>query len=222
LRWALRGVDLTVQTGETVALFGPNGAGKTTLIKVLSTIARPTAGRVEIDGISTKEQADKARQKIGIVTHNTFLYGHLTVFENLDFYGRIYDIPERHKRINEVVAQVEMEPRLHDRVVSLSRGMQQRISIARALLHQPSVMLLDEPETGLDQRSTSIVWSALAGPIVSKRTVILTTHSLERGLELSDRIVILNKGKVGYECSSKGMDFKCLREAYTAATGDNA
>jgi heme exporter protein A len=97
--------------------------------------------------------------------------------------------------------------------------MQQRVSIARALLHRPSVMLLDEPETGLDQRTTSIIWSALLGSAANRRTVVLTTHSLERGLELSDRVVILTRGKVAYECATSGLDLKCLREAYDSATG---
>jgi heme exporter protein A len=219
IRWALRGVDLNVDRGQVVALFGPNGAGKTTLIKVLSSIIRPTAGKVRVEGHDLKSDADEARSRIGIVTHSTFLYNHFTAFENLDFYGRIYGVSDRHARIREVADQVEMAPRLHDRVGSLSRGMQQRVSIARALLHRPSVMLLDEPETGLDQRSTSIIWSALLGTGAEKRTVVLTTHSLERGLELSDRVVILNRGKVAYECTTSSLDLACLREAYDSTTG---
>jgi heme exporter protein A len=218
-RWALRGVDLAVGRGEAVALFGPNGAGKTTLIKVLSTIAKPTGGGVSVEGFDLKVSAEQARRRIGVVTHNTFLYGHLTAFENLEFYGRLYGVPDLRERIREVGEQVEMTDRLHDRVGSLSRGMQQRVSIARALLHRPSVMLLDEPETGLDQRTTSIIWSALLGSAANRRTVVLTTHSLERGLELSDRVVILTKGKVAYECATSGLDLKCLREAYDSATG---
>ncbi|OGO40392.1 MAG: hypothetical protein A2147_06350 [Chloroflexi bacterium RBG_16_57_8] len=216
---ALRGVDLKAKRGETVALFGPNGAGKTTLIKVLSTIVRPTSGSVRLEGLDLKDKAEQVRRHIGIVTHSTFLYNHLTAFENLDFYGRIYDLSDRRDRIREVAEQVEMTARLHDRVGSLSRGMQQRVSIARALLHRPSVMLLDEPETGLDQRTTAIIWSALLGTGADRRTVVLTTHSLERGLELSDRVVILNKGKVAYECMTSELDLKCLREVYDSTTG---
>ena len=216
---ALRGVDLKVTAGERVALFGPNGAGKTTLIKMLATVVRPTSGRVWVEGLDVKDKAEEARRRIGLVGHSTFLYNHLTIYENLDFYSRIYDIDGRRDRIMEVVDQVEMSARLHDRVGDLSRGMQQRVSIARALLHRPSVMLLDEPETGLDQRSSAIAWGALLGAGDTRRTVVLITHSLERGLEMSDRVVLLVKGRVAWQGPARGMDLKRLRELYDVHAG---
>jgi heme exporter protein A len=216
---ALRAVDLRVRAGERVALFGPNGAGKTTLIKMLATVVRPTAGRVTVEGLDVRDKPEEARRRIGLVSHSTFLYNHLSIYENLDFYGRIYDVVGRRERILEVVDQVEMSARLHDRVGDLSRGMQQRVSIARAMLHQPSVMLLDEPETGLDQRSSSVVWSALLGTGPSRRTVMLITHSLERGLEMSDRIVLLVKGRVAWEGPVKGLDLSGLRSLYNLHAG---
>ena len=210
---------MNVNAGERLALFGPNGAGKTTLIKILATIVKPSGGSVAVDGVDLKDNPEALRRRIGLVSHSTFLYGHLSIYENLDFYGRIYDVPRRRDRIHRVVEQVEMTSRLHDRVASLSRGMQQRVSIARALLHDPAVMLLDEPETGLDQRSASIVWSALLGSGSGRRTVIVITHSLERGLELSDRVALLVKGKVVYEAPSAGMSLDRLRELYATHTG---
>jgi len=146
---ALRGLDLKIEPGKSIVIFGPNGAGKTTLIKILSTIMNPSSGTVLIDGLDVKNNAEKVRRKIGVVSHNTFLYGNLTAFENLDFYRKLYDVPA--ERIIEVADMVDMKSRLNDRVSTLSRGMQQRFAIARALLHKPTVMLLDEPETGLDQ-----------------------------------------------------------------------
>jgi heme exporter protein A len=216
---ALRGVDLRVRPGERVALFGPNGAGKTTLIKMLATVVRPSSGRLVVEGLDVGDKAEEARRRIGLVSHSTFLYNHLSIYENLDFYGRIYDIAGRRGRIMEVVDMVEMTARLHDRVGDLSRGMQQRVSIARAMLHRPSVMLLDEPETGLDQRSSSVVWSALLGAGESRRTVILITHNLERGLEISDRVVLLVKGRVAWEGPARGLDLGRLRELYGVHTG---
>ena len=121
---ALRGVDLEIALGERVALVGPNGAGKTTLMKILATIAKPTSGTVLVDGVDLKNGSDSARRKIGLVSHSTFLYNHLTIYENLDFYGKIYDVPRRRDRILEVVERVDMTARLHDRVGNLSRGMQ--------------------------------------------------------------------------------------------------
>jgi heme exporter protein A len=219
---ALRGVDLKVRPGERVALFGPNGAGKTTIIKIISTIVKPTAGKILVEGFDLKEKAEEARRRIGLVSHSTFLYGHLSIYENLDFYARIYDISDRKSRIGEVVADVEMTQRMHDRVDSLSRGMQQRVSIARAILHKPTLMLLDEPETGLDQRSSSIVWSALSGTDSVKRTMIVITHSLERGLELSDRVIILVRGRIAFDGPTSGLDLDSLRDLYNQHTGARA
>ena len=215
---ALRGIDLEVRRGESVVLFGPNGAGKTTLIKVLATITNPSSGRVLIDGLSLKNNAEEMRRRIGVVTHETFLYNNLTAYENLEFYSRMYDVPRRKERIQEVAAMVGMTSRLHDRVGTLSRGMQQRISIARSLLHRPAIMLLDEPETGLDQEAISMLWKALATEGERKRTVILTTHNLERGLELGERLLILDKGRIVYQGSRQDLDLLGLKEAYQHST----
>ena len=215
---ALRGIDLEVKRGESIVLFGPNGAGKTTLIKVLATIMNPSSGRVLIDGLSLKNNAEEMRRRIGVVTHETFLYSNLTAYENLEFYSRMYDVPKRKERIHEVVAMVGMTSRLHDRVGTLSRGMQQRLSIARSLLHRPAIMLLDEPETGLDQQAISMLWKALAPEGEKKRTVILTTHNLERGLELGECLIILDKGRIVYQGSRQDLDLSGLKEAYQYST----
>ncbi len=219
---ALRGIDLKISRGESLVVFGPNGAGKTTLIKVLATIARPTSGRILVDGLNLTDKAEDIRRCIGVVGHSTYLYGNLSGYENLDFYGRVYDIPRRNERIRAVAALVEMTARLHDRVGSLSRGMQQRLSIARAILHNPSIMLLDEPETGLDQRAIQIVWSAIRGEGDARRTLVMTTHDLERGFALCDRLVILNRGRVAYEGATCDLDAARLREVYESSTAVRA
>ncbi len=218
-RLTLRGIDLEVKQGESVVIFGPNGAGKTTLIKVLATIMNPSSGKVLIEGLDIKSSAEEARRRIGIVTHHTFLYGNLTAYENLDFYCRLYDVPKRKERIHEVVAMVGMTPRLHHRVATLSRGMQQRLSIARSLLHKPSVILLDEPETGLDRQATALLWAALETEGEQKRTIVMTTHNLERGLEVAERVLILDKGKIVYEGSHRALDLPVLERVYQSSTG---
>ncbi len=215
---ALRGIDLEVRQGESVVIFGPNGAGKTTLIKVLATIMKPSSGRILIDGLNLKNNAEEIRRRIGVVTHQTFLYSNLTAYENLEFYSRMYDVPRRKERIHEVAAMVAMTSRLHNRVGTLSRGMQQRLSLARALLNKPTIMLLDEPETGLDQRAISMFWQALQTEGGGNRSIILTTHNLERGLELGDRLLILDKGKIVYERSREALDLAGLKEAYQHST----
>ncbi len=217
-RLVLRGIDLVVERGESVVIFGPNGAGKTTLIKILATIMNPSSGRILVDGLDLKNNAEEIRRRIGVVTHQTFLYSNLTAFENLEFYSRMYDVPRRKERIREVVAMVGMTSRLHDRVGTLSRGMQQRLSIARSLLHKPAIMLLDEPEAGLDQRAISMLWEALPAKGGEKGTIILTTHNLERGLELGDRLLILDRGKIVYQGSTQALDLAGLREVYRNST----
>ncbi len=213
---ALRGIDLRVGRGETLAIFGPNGAGKTTLIKLMATIMNPSSGSVLVGGL--KKNAEEVRRQIGVVSHQTFLYGNLTAYENLEFYSRMYDVPRFKERIHQIVAMVGMTSRLYDRVGTLSRGMQQRLSIARALLHKPAIVLLDEPETGLDQQAISMLWGALKEEGV-ERTVILTSHSLERGLSVCHRVVILDRGKIVYQQQSKALDLAGLRHAYRDTTG---
>ncbi len=215
---ALRGIDLEVKQGESVVIFGPNGAGKTTLIKVLATIMNPSSGSVLIDGLSLKNDAEEIRRRIGVVTHQTFLYSNLTAYENLEFYSRMYDVPRRKERIHEVVAMVGMTARLHDRVGTLSRGMQQRLSVARSLLHKPAIMLLDEPEAGLDQQAIFMLWKALRTEGERRHTIILATHNLERGLELGERFLILHKGKIVYQGSRQDLDLAGLGQVYQDST----
>ncbi len=215
---ALGGIDLKVRQGESVAIFGPNGAGKTTLLKVLATIMNPSSGTVLVDGLNLKDNAEDIRRRIGVVAHQTFLYSNLTAHENLEFYSRLYDVPRRKERIQEVIALVGMTARRYDRVGTLSRGMQQRLSIARSLLHRPSIILLDEPETGLDQQATSMLWQALRSEEEAKRTIIHATHNLERGLEMSDRLLILDRGRIVYEGASQAVDLANLKQAYQHCT----
>jgi len=218
-RLVLKGIDLTVRRGELAVLFGPNGAGKTTLLRILATIMNPTAGTITIDGFSAKDDAGVIRRKIGVVSHLTFLYNDLTIRENLDFYARMYDVPQRKERIQETVEMVGMAARLNDRVGTLSRGMQQRVAIARAVLHQPEILLFDEPETGLDQRIISVLWDNLRYEKGVKRTIVLTTHDLDRGLELGERFLVLSRGTVVYDNVRAQVDASLLRQSYEQWAG---
>ncbi len=216
---ALNGIDLCVETGKTLAVFGPNGAGKTTLIKILASIMKPTAGEILINGFDFNHNAEVIRLQIGIVSHQTLLYSNLTAYENLLFYCRMYDVDNPKQRINQVISMVGMQSRLHDRAGTLSRGMQQRLSIARCLLHKPSIILLDEPETGLDQQAISMLWRALKEDDAKNRTIVFTSHSLERGLDTCDDLIILNNGEIAHQQSSKDLDLVGLKKAYRNCTG---
>ncbi len=218
-RLALKGIDLSVLKGELVVIFGPNGAGKTTLLRILATIMNPTSGTVVVDGMSSKTQTDKVRRQIGVIGHQTSLYGDLTIKENLDFYCRLYNIKGKKERIAEVVDMVGMTARLYDRVCTLSRGMQQRVAIARAILHRPMIMLMDEPETGLDQNIMSVLWKTLRLEGEVKRTMIMTTHSFERGLDVGDRFIIISRGQIVYECKKELINPTQFKETYEQVTG---
>lgn len=215
----LRGIDLRVKKGEFLTIFGPNAAGKTTLIKILATLSRPSSGEVRLGGLQLQDDATEIRRRIGVVTHQTLLYDDLTVRENLRFYGRMYDVPNLEERIAIVIRQVGLEARLHDRVRTLSHGMQKRASIARAVIHNPSIVLLDEPEAGLDPHATAMLVEILDTLYSGERTVVMTTHNLERGLQMGDRVAILARGKIVYEEPRLFLDTASFQETYYRYTG---
>jgi heme exporter protein A len=215
---ALRGIDLKVLSGSTLAVFGPNGAGKTTLIKILASIMRPTSGKILIEGADIADNAETLRSRLGLVAHQSYLYGNLSAWENLDFYARMYGVEDRNKRIGEVLGLVNMTGRKHDRLSTFSRGMQQRVALARALLHKPSILLLDEPETGLDQQALGAMWDIIRREEAGKRTIIFTSHSFERALAVCDDVIILERGKIAYRERSCNLSLDSLKQKYSECT----
>ena len=215
----LKDIDLNVNHGEKFAIFGPNGAGKTTLIKIMSTLMQPSSGSVKINGINVREKPELIRRQLGIVGHHTFLYDNLTVYDNLKFYGRMYGVVDLEQRIREVISRVELEIRLYDKVGTLSRGMQQRVSLARAIIHKPSIMFLDEPEVGLDSRAVDIMIDILNSNENRIDTVFLTTHNLDRGMEICDRFAILNRGEFVYHALKQDIDTFSFKSTYKNYTG---
>jgi heme exporter protein A len=215
---ALRGVDLQVSEGEFLALFGPNGAGKTTFIRIVATLTRPTGGVVRIRGKDLGKAGTSLRQHIGLISHEPLLYGDLTPDENLRFFGRMYDLEDPAARIDTVLDQVGLIARRRDPVRTFSRGMVQRLAIARAILHDPAIMLLDEPYTGLDLQAADMLRAVLEDLAALNRTVILTTHNLEQGLEMCDRAAIINRGKVAWQGERAGLDLLTMKEHYRNVT----
>lgn len=196
LKTVLRGMDFQAQPGEFVALLGPNGAGKTTFLRILSSLARPTLGEVRIAGYRLPVQASAVRQRLGVVSHLPLLYGDLTAEENLQFYGRMYNLPDIDKRSREVLELVGLSARRRDLVRTFSRGMQQRLAIGRAVLHDPDVMLFDEPHTGLDQDASAMLDSVLREVAARGRTVVMTSHDLARAADLASRFDVLSRGVI--------------------------
>ncbi|MEI7849146.1 MAG: heme ABC exporter ATP-binding protein CcmA [Chloroflexota bacterium] len=196
LKTVLRGVDFHAEPGEFVVLLGPNGAGKTTFLRILASLSRPSMGEVKIAGFSLPSQSAAVRQRLGVVSHMPLLYGDLTAEENLQFYGRMYNIPDLHGRITEVLNLIGLPARRRDMVHTFSRGMQQRLAIGRAVLHDPDVMLFDEPYTGLDQDASEMLDDVLKNVAAAGRTVVMTSHDLARAEELGTRFDILSHGVI--------------------------
>jgi len=196
---ALNGINLKVPYGDFLTIFGPNGAGKTTLIKILSNLIYPSSGKAIIHGDDLSKNGDAIRSKIGLISHNTFSYNNLTPYENLKFYGKLHGLPNLGNRIEELLKEVDLFQRSQDPVRTFSRGMQQRLAIARAMLNNPSIIFLDEPYTGLDQHATKILTGILKKLHTTQNTIIMTTHNLKQGLEVSDEVIIMASGKIVFQ-----------------------
>ena len=192
----LRGLDFQVSQGEFVALLGPNGAGKTTFLRILSSLARPSMGEIRVAGYLLPSQAGAVRQRLGVLSHQPLLYADLTAESNLRFYGRLYGVPALDVRIDEVLALVGLAERRRDLVRTYSRGMQQRLAIGRAVLHDPDVLLLDEPYTGLDQDASQMLDQVLKQVATQGRTIVMTSHDLARTAELASRFDVLSRGVI--------------------------
>jgi len=201
LKTVLRGVDFSVAPGEFVALLGPNGAGKTTFLRILASLSRPSMGEVRIAGHILPGQSAAVRARLGVVTHFPLLYDDLTAEENLRFYARLYGLETLEARISEVLDLVGLEARRRDLVRTYSRGMAQRLAIGRAMLHDPDVMLFDEPYTGLDQDASAMLDQVLRTVADQKRTVVMTSHDLARAEDLATRFDILSRGMIAASAS---------------------
>ncbi len=196
LKTVLQGMDFDVQPGEFVALLGPNGAGKTTFLRILASLSRPSFGEVRVAGYRLPQEAAAVRARMGVVSHLPLLYGDLTAEENLRFYGRMYGVPNLEVRLTEVLEMVGLEARRHDLVRTFSRGMQQRLAIGRAVLHDPEVVLFDEPYTGLDQDASAMLDEVLRTVAARGRTVVMTSHDLARAEDLATRFDVLSRGTI--------------------------
>jgi heme exporter protein A len=208
---ALAGITLNVERGEFLALFGRNGAGKTTFLKVAATLVRHTHGKLRIEGVDISEQPEKARLHIGFLSHNTYLYRDLNPTENLRFFARLYGIKDPNSRIESLLDRVGLRRRASDPVRAFSRGLHQRLGIARVMLHDPSLILLDEPYTGLDANAVEVLNQMLDEASAAGKTIILTTHDLEQGLRAATKAAIIDKGNVVFTGSAKAAG---IRDAY--------
>lgn len=212
---ALDTLDLAVAPGESVAVLGPNGAGKSTLLRLLAGLARPTGGHLEVGGTAAHQR--EARARVGYIGHATLLYGELTARENLIFAGRLYRVAEPGARADALLEEEELRQAANAPVQALSRGMAQRVAIARGLVHDPSLVLLDEPFSGLDHAAAQRLTRRLQRLRAGGRSVVLVTHEIARAAELADASLVLARGRSVH--NGRGENAADLERAYLAAVG---
>lgn len=213
----LRGLDFEARQGEFVAILGPNGAGKTTFLRILASLSRPTLGDLQIAGYRLPAQAAAVRSRLGVVTHLPLLYGDLSAEENLRFYGRMYQVENLNERITEVLNLVGLFQYRRELVRTFSRGMQQRLSIGRAIIHDPEVMLFDEPHTGLDQDACDMLDALLRNVAALGRTVLITSHDLARVESLAGRFDVLSRGVITSSVERSNLGQRNLLDFYRGA-----
>jgi ABC-type multidrug transport system ATPase subunit len=218
----LNGVTFKSPRGEHLVILGGNGCGKTTLLNILATICHPYQGKIAIEGLDIREQAVNIRRKLGVVAHTTMLYNDLTITENLRFYGRMYGVKSLEERIEQMVLRFELGKWQGYRVRNLSRGIQQRTAIARALIHEPSVLMLDEPESGLDPTARIILGNILGELKQRGCTVIATSHNLDFTLSTYSRLVILARGQFVYESTDRELSLLALKEVFSRYSGNKS
>lgn len=207
----LNSVDLVVPQGEVMALLGANGAGKSTLMRIISGLTRPDRGEVLLGGVSTRRAGHEIRRYIGLVAHAPLLYDNLSGWDNLLFFARLYDLQRPAERAEAVLHAVDLWPRRHDAVRTYSRGMTQRLAIGRAILHNPPVLLLDEPDTGLDPASASALAHLIRTLGAGSRAILLTTHNLERAVLWADSITLLAGGQIAQSAPAARLTAETVR-----------
>jgi heme exporter protein A len=203
---AVNGIDLALGAGEFLSVFGPNGAGKSSLLGMLGGAMRPTRGEVRIRGSRLAYGDPTWRRRVGILSHRGFLYGRLTAEENLRFYGRLFGLTDLDDRVPERLERVGLADRAAFQARQLSHGMRQRLALARALLHDPDVVLLDEPYTGLDPSAATLLRGVLTELRDGRRTVVMVTHNLSQGLELATRVAIQVAGRFAWTAPKGDID----------------
>lgn len=217
-RKALDKVSIEVPEGAFLSIFGPNGAGKTTLVRTLATLSRATSGTALVAGFDAKEEPDKVREHIGLISHNSMLYPDLTAMENLMFTAQLYGVVNAEERVRELLRAVELDHRRFDVVRTFSRGMTQRLSIARALMNDPDVVFLDEPYAGLDPHAVEI-FDGLIEQLRDGRTFIMVSHDLQKGFDVCTHALVLARGRVVSYAPKEDIDFEQFRQLYRETVG---
>lgn len=217
-RKAVDRVSFDLLQGSFLSIFGPNGAGKTTLLRMLSTLNRPTQGTARVMGLDIVEEPDRARDHVGLISHQPMLYPDLSAEENLMLYAQLYGVVDPRQRVLQLLDAVGLKHRRLDPVRTFSRGMTQRVSIARALVHDPAVVFLDEPYSGLDPHAVEI-FDDLIESVRERRTFVMVSHDLRKGFDMCTHALVLAKGSVVAFDSKDHLDFNDFSQLYRETVG---
>ena len=211
---AVNNVSFEVNRSETIAIFGGNGAGKTTLIKIIATLLSPSSGTVLLNDADIKHNLEEMRSGLGLISHPLFLYSELNAIENLRYFGKLYRVNSLDDRIDELLTEFGLLPRMYDAVKTYSRGMLQRLSIVRAVIHNPDLLLLDEPFTGLDRSAAETLTEYMNTHRAEGGTILLVTHNLERGYSAADKLAIMTNGRFVWKTDSGNISLDEFKKIY--------
>ena len=217
-RTAVDQVSFDLPEGAFLSIFGPNGAGKTTLLRMIATLVKPTSGTISLFGTDVRERSDEARSRVGLVSHASMLYPDLTALENLEFYARLYGVADPHARAMELLEAVGLKHRRLDVVKGFSRGMTQRLAIARALVHDPRIVLLDEPYSGLDPHAAD-VFDGIIAQLREGRTFLMVSHDVTKGLALASHVLVMARGRIVAFDRRDAVDDDAFAAVYRQAVG---
>ena len=213
-RTIVKNVNLTITPGEVVAIFGPNGAGKTTFIKILATLLRPTSGKLKIEGKDAIADYAQVRNALGVIVHEHLAYPTLTPFENLRFFGQMYGVNDLETRCKTLLDDVGLSRFIHEPLHIFSRGMTQRFMIARALLHHPSILLFDEPFSGLDASAKQFAVDRIAQERQNGKSILITTHNIELGYLVGTRFLFMINGELDEIAKKDEIEAETLLRIY--------
>ena len=216
-RAVLRDISLQLESGTFTVIAGGNGAGKTTLMKLLAKLMKPDAGSISIMGSDIWRDGDAVRRHVGFLSHSVYLYDDLNALENLRFTARLFGVPDAENRIRDVLRRINLYHRQYDPLKTYSRGMQQRLALARTILHDPDILLLDEPFTGLDEAGVDVLYSLIEEYKHAGKSAILVTHNLQRGYDLADELVILHRGQAWFSAEKSDISYPEYHRKYRAA-----
>ncbi len=219
-RPVLKGVDLRVGCAQGVCICGVNGAGKSTLLRIISGLLEPSQGSVKLCGLEVGSEPEKTKSQMGVISHKSMLYSDLSLSENLLFFARLYSVKDSHKRVKELLEELGLASYRYDRTGILSRGMLQRLAIARAVIHRPAVLLADEPFTGLDTEACRHLISVLGKFRADGGTLIMTSHDTRLGLQCCDRVRVLDKARFVFEAMTSEIDTDLFVQDYLAYARD--